>query len=121
SDDNLRKFCTGGIEDDCKKFADNFLLREELRKKDGDLCAQDYYGRTHAEDCKHAAEQRKLDQEMVDKYLSRLEAKRAAKTLELCDKHVFDTAYCAAFKQKLQSKVHPAGASSQSTSPTNRH
>ncbi len=105
SDENLRKFCTSGIDVNCDELA----TRVD-RKKRGSICDLDYVRTHEPEKCKKEADELKLNEEVVSKYLERVEIKRTAKTLELCEKRVFDKDYCETFKKKLQAKAqdHPA-------------
>ena len=106
SDENLRKFCTAGIKDDCSILASSV----DRRKKEGSICDEDYVRTHEPERCKKEADELKLNEEVVSKWLERAEAESTAKTLELCDKQVFEKDYCDTFKKKLQAKAqsHPA-------------
>ena|SRR5439155_12021764 len=106
SDENLRELCTSGMNVDCEKL----VSRVETHKKVGSICDEDYVRAHQPEKCKKEADDLKLNEQVVSKYLEREEAKRTAKTLELCEKRVFDKDYCETFKKKLQAKAqdHPA-------------
>ena len=105
SDENLRGLCTSGMNVDCDELA----TRVD-RKKRGSICDEDYVRAHQPEKCKKEADDLKLNEQVVSKYLEREEAKRTAKTLEFCEKRVFDEDYCETFKKKLQAKAqdHPA-------------
>ncbi|SRR6266480_6030998 len=65
SDENLRKFCTAGLDGDC----DNLAVRVERRKKVGSICDEDYVRTHEPEKCKKEADELKLNEEIVSKWL----------------------------------------------------
>jgi hypothetical protein len=69
------------------------------------ICDMDYVRTHEPEKCKREAEERKLNEAVVSKYSQREDAKRVAKTLELCDQGAFDKAYCETFRKKGQAKA----------------
>jgi len=114
SDENLRKFCTAGIKDDCSELA----TRVDVRKTGGSICDQDYFRTHEAEKCKKEADELKLNEEVVGKWLEREEAKDTAKRLELCDKKVYEKDYCDAFKKKQQAKAQSQPAKEAHEEPS---
>ena len=125
TDDDLRTYCKDALEDKCPaKLRDAFaepdscrpmvdsacgglLIRiESFRKVYGDNCdgLVPRFPWITPTDCRKL-EEMNLDDPLMERYRASKKDKFTAETLKLCDKGVFDKAYCEDFKKKQEHKT----------------
>jgi hypothetical protein len=97
SDATYRKLCNDGMSSACQELAGRVGVEESVESSAGADAYRDYKTRNGEADY---AEEHKLNKAAVSAYLLREKTKRDAKTTELCQKDVYDKAYCDEFKAK---------------------